>query len=86
MVLDKFMFCSISSLKDSPSLIGESSKYNATNLYFQLRILMSIPKYMKYTNLCIPQMLLFFYSRFKYTNLGRFRSSYFSCNHQVFIS
>ncbi|KAJ6808193.1 calmodulin-binding transcription activator 1 isoform X1 [Iris pallida] len=27
MVLDKFMFCSISSLKDSPSLIGESSKY-----------------------------------------------------------
>ncbi|KAJ6833946.1 calmodulin-binding transcription activator 1 isoform X1 [Iris pallida] len=31
-------------------------------------------------------MLLFFYSRFKYTNLGRFRSSYFSCNHQVFIS
>ncbi|KAJ6833947.1 calmodulin-binding transcription activator 1 isoform X1 [Iris pallida] len=47
---------------------------------------MSIPKYMKYTNLCIPQMLLFFYSRFKYTNLGRFRSSYFSGNHQVFIS
>ncbi|KAJ6811426.1 calmodulin-binding transcription activator 1 isoform X1 [Iris pallida] len=24
-------------------------------------MLMSIPKYMKYTNLCIPQMLLFFY-------------------------